>query len=153
MRNTPPAKTSELRVPATVYKRVVSGRDDHGKKTYSYVPRFDLKIKIKRQKSDSETVAHSNQDTMESLAIGNWWRFREIKPDDVIVYGQQNTQATLAGPVINWEEQNRWGIVRLVASTQCMEELGVWSCNCKTEAPTGYEPTSTTTTTTTTPAP
>lgn len=151
--NKPPATPAELITPATVYKRVVTGRDDHGKKKYRYVARFDVKLKIRRQRADAIRVAHSVQDSWQSIAIGNWWRFRHIEPSDIIVYGSQNIQASLDGPVVNWEEQNRWGIVNLVASNQCMDDVGIWSCNCAAEAPEGYDPptTSTTTTTTTTP--
>lgn len=150
--NKPPATPGELNVPATIYKRVVSGREpSSGRKVYSYAARRNIKIKIKRQRSDTDVIAHTEMGTFQSVLVGNWWSFLDVLDTDIIVYGAQDIQAGFKGPIVNWEERNRWAIGELVAVRECLEEQGIHSCECSESDP----PTSTdwTTTTTTTPAP
>lgn len=153
--NKAPATPAELNVPATIYKRVVSGREkSSGRSVYTYAVRRNIKIKIKRQRSDTDVIAHTEMGTFESILIGNWWSFRDVLDTDIIVYGEQDIQAGLKGPIINWEERNRWAIGELVAVKECLADQGIHSCQCsEATPPTGTDWTTTTTTTTTTPAP
>ena len=137
--NKPPATTGELNVVALIYKRVVSGRDDHGKSIHSYVLRRRVHLKESRQRTKSEVVAHMSQEDYRSILIGNWWDLKDVDEHDIIVYGSQRLQVGLNGKPINWEQRNRWGILNIAASSDCLKEQDIDSCNCQETPPAGTE--------------
>lgn len=131
MRNSPPAIPSELRVWVHVYGKVKDDqRSAAGQKGYTYKLRRTVLVKESRQRANSDTAAHIEREQFFSRFIGNWWEFADVKNDDVIVVKNNRAQFGLIGPVVNWEQRNRWAVIDAVSDMQCRKADGIDSCNC-----------------------
>lgn len=124
------ATPNELIVPAVIYKREVSGLNDHGQTQYTYVKRRDVLLKEVRQKASSETLVHDLSPTYQSMLVGNWWDLKDVCVEDIIVYGDQDLQVGLKAAPVNWQQRNRWGILEIATNPDCLYSQGVDSCNC-----------------------
>lgn len=130
MKNTSPASPEELRIDVRIYMRSVVGQNERGQDKFRYVLRKQIKVKESRQKSSSNNAVHSDRELFFSRFIGNWWEFSDVIPTDIIVVSNTQAQFGLAGPVVNWEQRNRWGIIDAVADLDCHRPEGIDSCNC-----------------------
>lgn len=131
MKNSPPAEPHELRIRVHIYKKqTAEERKASGQKDFSFKLLRKPLIKESRQRSTNDVISHLNAEVFQSRFIGNWWEFKDVQPGDIIVIKNNLAQFELRGPVVNWEQRNRWAVIDVAAFKTCLKESGINSCYC-----------------------
>lgn len=128
----PPATPQELRVNVIIYRRVVSGVDEGtGQPIYTYAKRRGALVKQARQKSSMGVNEHMATSPYSTYWVGNWWNWLDVKDTDVVLRCGDEVKFGLNGPPVNWEGRNRWAIIELTSSGECVTPGD--DCPCQTD--------------------
>lgn len=136
----PPAIPQELKTDVIIYRKRTVGKEDRsptGQPLFSFVKHRQVKVAVKRSKSENVFAEHAEGSEFRDYFVGNWWDWMDVTENDVILRLNDKRQFVFTGPPVSHRQQNRWAILEVASDSECLP--GIVSCNCKEETPNGTE--------------